>query len=132
MKRLHASGYSNCVFSARAPERGREDEGALEQSFSASDPIYGRCYLPAAPGPNRPGEIWAEIWIDGTKWAHLVYDPPILPEQDEIPLEWSREQPSRLPELSAGQHTVSVWIYRQSKDRHNPVALAAGELVVRR
>ena len=38
----------------------------------------------------------------------------------------------RIAELSSGKHILDVWIYRQPDDADNPVALAAGELVVRK
>jgi hypothetical protein len=132
MKKLHAAGFANCVFSSRSLDRGREDEGIVRQSFAATDPIHGRCFFPAPLGANRPGEVWQEIWIDGAKRAQVIYDPPIPAEDDQIPVELSKQQGSRLRELSGGKHTVSVWIYRQPEDADNPIPLAAGELVVRR
>jgi len=125
-------GYGNCVFFARELERGAEDAAAVRADFSAADPIHGRCYFPRAVGENRTGQIWEELWIDGRKRAHLIFDPPLPPDDDQLALQLSGRHAARLRELSSGKHTLDVWIYRQAGDGDTPVPLAAGELVVRK
>jgi hypothetical protein len=125
-------GYGNCVFSARELERGADDPAALRSVFSANDAIHGRCYFPRPVGENRSGQIWEELWIDGRKRAHLIFDPALPAEEDQLALQLSGRHAARLRELSSGKHTVDVWIYRQTGDADNPVPLAAGELVVRK
>ena len=125
-------GYGNCVFFAREIERGAEDAAAVRADFSAADPIHGRCYFPRAVGENRTGQIWEELWIDGRKRAHLIFDPPLPPDDDQLALQLSGRHAARLRELSSGKHTLDVWIYRQAGDGDTPVPLAAGELVVRK
>jgi hypothetical protein len=125
-------GYGNCVFFAREIERGAEDAAAVRADFSAADPIHGRCYFPRAVGENRTGQIWEELWIDGRKRAHLIFDPPLPPDDDQLALQLSGRHAARLRELSSGKHILDVWIYRQAGDGDTPVPLAAGELVVRK
>ncbi|OLD46899.1 MAG: hypothetical protein AUI48_06225 [Chloroflexi bacterium 13_1_40CM_2_68_14] len=125
-------GYGNCVFSARDLERGADDPSALRAVFSATDPIHGRCYFPQPVGENRTGQIWEELWIDGRKRAHVIFDPALPAEEDQLALELSGRHAARLRELSIGKHTLDVWIYRQARDADNAVPLAAGELVVRK
>ncbi|HUJ26239.1 MAG TPA: protein kinase [Myxococcales bacterium] len=132
LKRLNAAGFGNCVFSSKEIDRGASDDGALRNSFGISEPIYGRCFFPRQVGPNKPGEIWQELWIDGVKRAQIIYDPALQPDDDQLGLEISRRHASRLGELSSGKHILDVWIYRQPDDADNPVPLAAGELVVRK
>jgi serine/threonine-protein kinase len=133
LKKIQASGgYGNCVFSSRQLERGREDTGALRTTFSASEPIYGRCYFARQIGPNRPGEVWQELWVDGVKRAQVIYDPALPNDEDQLALEVSRRHGSRFGELSSGKHTLDIWIYRQAEDAEAPEPLAAGELVVRK
>ena len=132
-KRIQQNGgYGNCVFSTRPIERGKEEEHALRTSFSQGDAIYGRCYFRRAIGPNKSGEVWQELWVDGVKRAQVIYDPALQPAEDQLGLEVSRRHGSRLSELSSGKHTLDIWIYRQAEDAENPEPLAAGELVVRR
>jgi hypothetical protein len=125
-------GYGNCVFFTREPERGVEDAAAVRADFSAADPIHGRCYFPRAVGENKTGQIWEELWIDGRKRAHLIFDPPLPPDGDQLAVQLSGRHAARLHELSSGKHTLDVWIYRQGGDGDTPVPLAAGELVVRK
>lgn len=125
-------GYGNCVFSARQIDRGREDAAALRTTFSALDPIYGRCYFAGRIGANKSGEVWQELWIDGVKRAQVIYDPALPEDEDQLPLDLGRRHGARVAELSPGKHTLDVWIYRQPEDAENPQPLAAGELVVRR
>jgi predicted Ser/Thr protein kinase len=125
-------GYGNCVFSVRQLDQGGADPGTLRDVFSAGDPIHGRCYFPGAVGENRTGQIWEELWIDGRKRAHAIFDPALAADEDQIDLELSGRHAARLQELSSGKHTVDVWIYRQVRDADNAVPLAAGELVVRK
>jgi serine/threonine-protein kinase len=133
LKQIQAhGGYGNCVFSSRQLERGKEDPGAVRTLFSASEPIHGRCYFARQIGPNKPGEVWQELWIDGVKRAQVIYDPALANDEDQLALEVSRRHGSRLAELSSGKHTLDIWIYRQAEDADAPEPLAAGELVVRK
>ena len=111
---------------------GADDPSALRAVFSATDPIHGRCYFPQPVGENRTGQIWEELWIDGRKRAHVIFDPALPAEEDQLALELSGRHAARLRELSIGKHTLDVWIYRQARDADNAVPLAAGELVVRK
>jgi serine/threonine-protein kinase len=133
LRRIQSSGgYGNCVFSSRQIERNKENQGAVRSSFSAGEPIYGRCYFARPIGPNKSGEVWQELWIDGVKRAQVIYDPSLPNDEEEIALEVSRRHGSRLTELSSGKHTLDIWIYRQPEDAETPEPLAAGELVVRK
>ncbi|HZR08362.1 MAG TPA: protein kinase, partial [Myxococcales bacterium] len=133
LRRIQANGgYGNCVFSARELERGKEDVAALRSVFAAGDPILGRCYFPRAVGENKAGQIWEELWIDGVKRSHVIFDPALAPDDDQLALRLSSRHAARLRELSSGKHTLDVWIYRQAADADTPVPLAAGELVVRK
>ena len=125
-------GYGNCVFSSKALERGKEDEGTVRNTFSYTEPIYGRCYFAHQIGPNKPGEVWQELWVDGAKRAQIIYDPALPNDEDQLALEVSRRHGTRIGELSTGKHTLDIWIYRQADDAENPEPLAAGELVVRK
>jgi hypothetical protein len=125
-------GYGNCVFSPRDLERGKEDAAALRSVFAASEPIHGRCYFPKPVGENKAGQIWEELWIDGHKRSHVIFDPPLPPDDDQLALRLSGRHAARLRELSGGKHTLDLWIYRQAADADTPVPLAAGELVVRK
>jgi len=124
-------GYGNCVFFARELERGAEDVRAARAEIATADPIFGRCYFPRPVGENKTGQVWEELWIDGRKRAHVIFDPPLPPEDDQLALQLSGRHGARLRELPVGKHTVDVWIYRHAADADHPVALAAGELVVR-
>ena len=133
LRRVQADGgYGNCVFSPRELERGKEDAAALQSVFAASEPIHGRCYFPRAVGENKAGQIWQELWIDGRKRSHVIFDPALAPDDDQLALRLSGQNAARLRELSSGKHTLDVWIYRQAADADTPVPLAAGELVVRK
>ena len=133
LKKIQASGgYGNCVFSSKQLDRGKEDGNAIRASFSAGEPIYGRCYFARQIGPNKSGEVWQELWIDGVKRAQVIYDPALPNDEDQLGLEVSRRHGSRLGELSSGKHTLDIWIYRQAEDAENPEPLAAGELMVRK
>ena len=83
-------------------------------------------------GPNRAGEIWQELWVDGVKRAQVIYDPPLPNDEDQLGLEVSKQHGTRFAELSPGKHTVDLWIYRQGEDADNPEALAAGEFIMRK
>ncbi|MCA1828601.1 MAG: serine/threonine protein kinase [Myxococcales bacterium] len=124
--------YGNCVFSSKTLERGKEDEGAVRSTFSYTEPIYGRCYFARQIGPNKPGEVWQELWVDGQKRAQIIYDPALPNDEDQLALEVSRRHGTRIGELSNGKHTLDIWIYRQADDAENPEPLAAGELIVRK
>jgi hypothetical protein len=80
---------------------------------------------------TRPKEIWEELWIDGRKRAHVIFDPALPPGDDQLTLQLSERHSAQLRELSSGKHTLDVWIYRRGSRADNPVPLAAGELVVR-
>jgi len=125
-------GYGNCVFFARELERGAEDAAAVRADFSAADPIHGRCYFPRAVGENRTGQIWEELWIDGRKRAHLIFDPPLRPTTISSPSSSAGAMPRGYASCRSGKHTLDVWIYRQAGDGDTPVPLAGGELVVRK
>ncbi len=133
LRRIQANGgYGNCVFSLRELERGKEEAAALQSVFAASEPIHGRCYFPRAVGENKAGQIWEELWIDGRKRSHVIFDPALPPDDDQLALRLSGRHAARLRELSSGKHTLDVWIYRQAADADTPVPLAGGELVVRK
>ena len=132
LKRLNAAGYGNCVFASKEVDRGASDDGALRNAFAIGEPIFGRCFFPRQVGPNKPGEVWQELWIDGVKRAQIIYDPALQPDEDQLGLELSHRHASRLSELSNGKHILDVWIYRQPDDADTPVPLAAGELVIRK
>jgi hypothetical protein len=125
-------GYGNCVFSASDLERGADDPRAVRADFAAGEPIFGRCFFPRPIGENKTGQVWEELWIDGRKRAHVIFDPPLPQDDDQLALQLSGRHGARLRELSSGKHTVEVWIYRQAGDADNPLPLAAGELVVRK
>src|SRR5207245_1716403 len=88
-------------------------------------------WLGVTVGDNRAGESWGELFSDGRKRAHVSVDPALSPSDDQLTLPLSERHAARLRELSNGQHTVDVWIYRRGNGTDNPVPLAAGELVVR-
>jgi hypothetical protein len=133
LRRIQANGgYGNCVFSPRELGAGKEDAAALQSVFASTEPIQGRCYFPRAVGENKTGQIWEELWIDGRKRSHVIFDPALPATADELTLQLSGRHAARLRELSAGKHTLDVWIYRQAGDADTPVPLAAGELVVRK
>ena len=133
LKKVQSSGgYGNCVFASKQIDRGKEDENAVRSTFSAAEPIYGRCYFARQIGPNKSGEVWQELWIDGVKRAQVIYDPSLPNDEDQLALEVSRRHGSRFAELSSGKHTLDIWIYRQPEDTETPEPLAAGELVVRK
>ncbi len=133
VKKVHEPGhYGNCVFSSKSIESGKEDDSALRNTFSFTEPIYGRCYFAHQIGPNKPGEVWQELWVDGVKRAQIIYDPALPNDSDQLALEVSRRHGTRIGELSSGKHTLDIWIYRQADDAENPEPLAAGELIVRK
>ncbi len=125
-------GYGNCVFATREIEQGQEDGASVTAIFSAGDSILGRCYFPRPLGPNRRGDVWQELWVDGRKRAQIIYDAAFPPETDQLAVQVSGGHAARIRELSGGKHTLDLWIYRQADDGQNPVPLAAGELVVRK
>jgi predicted Ser/Thr protein kinase len=125
-------GYGNCVFAPREIPSGREDPAAVTAIFSAADAIHGRCYFAHALGPNKRGEVWQELWVDGVKRAQIIYDNGFPAETDQLAVQVSGRHAARIGELSPGKHTLDLWIYRQPDDAVSPVPLAAGELVVRK
>ena len=133
LKRVQSSGgYGNCVFSTKELERGKEEQSSARTIFSGTEPIFGRCYFAHQVGPTKAGEVWQDLWVDGQKRAQMLYDPALPNDEDQIGLEVSRAHGSRLADLSAGKHTIDLWIYRQSDDSENPEPLAAGEITVRK
>lgn len=133
LKRVQIKGgYGNCVFSTKELERGKESPGALRTIFSVDEGLWGRCYFAHQIGPNKPGEVWQELWVDGQKRAQIIYDSALPNDEDQLALEVSRQHASRLAELSAGKHTLDIWIYRQGEEAETPEPLAAGELTVRK
>jgi serine/threonine protein kinase len=131
MKKIHRQGgYGNCVFSSKEIDANPEGDAALSTVFSASEPVFGRCFFAKKVGNNKQGEIWQELWVDGVKRAQIIYEP--LPgDEESIPLSFSQQQAQRLADLAAGKHTLDVWIYRQSANA-DAAPLAAGELIVRK
>jgi Protein kinase domain len=130
MKKIHRpGGYGNCVFSSKEIDL-KDEDAALSTVFSASEPVFGRCFFAKKVGSNRQGEIWQELWVDGVKRAQIIYE-PLPSDQESIPLAFSQQQAQRLAELPAGKHTLDVWIYRQSAGA-DAAPLAAGELIVRK
>jgi hypothetical protein len=125
-------GYGNCVFFRSEVPAPVDDPGAVSAALSTADPIQSRCYFAQPVGDNRTGEIWEELWVDGRKRAHVIFDPALPAADDQLTLQLSERHAARLRELSSGKHTVDVWIYRRRGDADNPVPLAAGELVVRK
>jgi len=133
LRKVQSRGaYGNCVFSNRELERGAEDPAAARAEVSAADPSSARCYFPRPVGENKAGQVWEELWIDGRKRAHVIYDPALPPEDDQVAVQLSGRHAARLRDLSSGKHTLDLWIYRQSPGTDNPQPLAAGELVVRK
>jgi serine/threonine protein kinase len=133
LKRVQsAGGYGNCVFSTREVERGKEDAATLRTIFTGEEPILSRCYFAHQVGPNKAGEVWEDLWIDGQKRAQLLFDPALPNDDDQIGLEIGKRHQQRFAELSPGKHTIDIWIYRQSDEAENPEPLAAGELTLRR
>jgi serine/threonine protein kinase len=130
MKKIHRQGgYGNCVFSSKEIDL-KDEDAALSTVFSASEPVFGRCFFAKKVGNNKQGEIWQELWVDGVKRAQIIYE-PMPGDEESIPLALSQQQAQRLADLSAGKHTLDVWIYRQSANA-DAAPLAAGELIVRK
>jgi hypothetical protein len=134
LKRVQTSGgYGNCVFSTKDLPRGKEDAAGVRVAFAGNEAIFGRCYFRHQVGPSRAGEVWQELYIDGEKRAQVIYDPPLANDEDQLALAVSQQHQTRLAELPAGKHTVSVWILKQSgDDADNPEPLAAGEFQLRK
>jgi hypothetical protein len=133
LKKVQANGgYGNCIFSTRPLEAGKEEPGQLRTVFGTTEGLQGRCYFAHQVGPNKAGEVWQELWVDGVKRAQIIYDPPLPNDEDQLQLDVAAQHASRIAELSSGKHTFSLWILRQSEDAENPDALAAGEFTVRK
>jgi predicted Ser/Thr protein kinase len=125
-------GYGNCVFSTQALSPDGADRASIAAAFSAGDPIHGRCFFSRPVGENRTGQVWEELWVDGRKRAHVIFDAALPADEDQLALELSARHAARLRDLPAGNHTLDVWIYRQAGETDSPVALAAGQLLVRK
>jgi serine/threonine-protein kinase len=125
-------GYGNCIFSTKDIVRGKEEGGALRNAFGAGEPIFGRCYFKHQVGPNRAGEVWQELYINGEKRAQIIYDPPLHNDEDQLALVPAQQHQVRLAELGPGKHIIDIWIYKQSEDAENPEPLAAGEFTLRK
>ena len=125
-------GFGNCVFADRELARGDDDESALRQSFAGGENIFGRCFLSQAVGPNKAGEVWQELWIDGVKRAQIIYDPPLPTDSDQLGLVVGRQHGARLADLKPGKHLIDIWIYRQPDESQPAQPLAAGEFTLRK
>jgi hypothetical protein len=125
-------GYGNCVFSPAAVARGVEDASSLRAIFTAGEPIHGRCFFARSLGSGRRGELWQELWVDGVKRGQVSYDGVLPPGEDQLAISVSGPHAARIRELSAGKHTLDIWIYRQPDGTDHRIPLAAGELVVRK
>ncbi len=133
LKRVQSNGgYGNCVFSTKEIVRGKEEGGAMRTTIGANEPIFGRCYFKHQVGPNRAGEVWQELYIDGEKRAQIIYDPPLSNDEDQLQLDTAKQHQGRLAELPSGKHVIDIWVYKQSEDAENPEPLAAGEFVLRK
>jgi len=122
-------GYGNCVFSTGDLPG---DGAALATAFSAADPIHGRCFFSRPVGANTTGQVWEELWVDGRKRAHVIFDPALPQDAEELVLDVGARHAARLRDLPGGSHTLDLWIYRQADGGDSPVPLAAGELLVRK
>src|SRR3954470_22687349 len=125
-------GYGNCVFSPAAVARGVEDASSLRAIFTGGEPIHGRCFFARSLGSGRRGELWQELWVDGVKRGQVSYDGVLPPGEDQLAISVSGPHAARIRELSAGKHTLDIWIYRQPDGTDHRIPLAAGELVVRK
>ena len=133
LKRIQtAGGYGNCVFSTKELLRGKEEAATVRVAFSGHEAIFGRCYFKHQVGPNRAGEVWQELFVDGEKRAQIIYDPPLPNDEDQLSLATSQQHQMRLNELPAGKHTIDIWVYKQSEDAENPEPLAAGAFQLRK
>ncbi|MBS2021721.1 MAG: protein kinase [Deltaproteobacteria bacterium] len=133
LKKVQANGgYGNCVFSTKPIEAGKEEAAQMRTIFGTNEGIHGRCYFAHQVGPNKAGEVWQELWVDGVKRAQIIYDPPLPNDDDQLQLEPGVQHASRINELPSGKHVFSLWIYRQGEDAENPEPLAAGEFTVRK
>ena len=133
LKKMQAQGaYSNCIFSTKPLEAGKEDASSLRNTFSSGEEMSARCYLAHQLGPNKAGEIYQELWIDGQRRKQVIYDPPLANDTDQVAVDVKQTYGTLLGELSVGKHTLDLWLYRQGEDADNPEPLSAGELVVRK
>ena len=133
LKKIQANGgYGNCIFSTKPLSAGKEEPGQLRNVFGTNEPIQGRCYFPHQLGPNKAGEVWQELWVDGVKRAQIIYDPPLPNDEDQLQLDVATQHASRIADLLPGKHTFSLWMFRQGEDAENPDPLAAGEFTVRK
>ncbi len=125
-------GYGNCIFSTHPLEAGQEDAASLRTTFGIAEDMSARCYLAHQIGPNKAGEVYQEMWIDGARRKQVIYDPPLANDADQVAVDVKQEYGALLGELPSGKHIVDLWLYRQGEDAENPEQLAAGEFIVRK
>jgi len=129
LKRIQEAGYGNCVFSTGP--FGKGEAPPTRAAFSAGEAVHARCFFARPLGPVRRGDVWQELWLDGQKRAQILYD-KLQPALETLDVDLSRLPGARLADLSAGKHTLSIWIFRQPEGTENPETLAAGEITVRK
>jgi len=133
LKKVQTVGnYGNCIFSTHALEAGKEDAASLRTSFSTGEEMSARCYLAHQLGPNKAGEVYQELWIDGARRKQVIYDPPLANDADQVAVDVKQEYGALLGEIGSGKHVLDLWLFRQGEDADNPEPLAAGEFTVRR
>jgi len=80
----------------------------LRDSFSAREPIWGRCYLPARLGANRPGELVDVITVDGKRAWEQAYDRAEPPDSLARLVPYGELLRPLLSGLAPGEHRVTV------------------------
>jgi hypothetical protein len=68
------SPVANCVFSTVELPATAPYTAPQRNSFDAGEPIWGRCFLPARPGPSRPGDLVDAVTVDGRPAWEQAYD----------------------------------------------------------
>jgi hypothetical protein len=66
--------YSTCVFATREVPPRMDLSVPVRHEFSPDDAIWGRCYLAARAGANKPGELVDTVYIDRRKVWEQAYD----------------------------------------------------------
>jgi len=123
-------GYGTACSSRARSSAARRTQRRCAPTFpplTRSTPLL----LPRAVGENRTGQIWEELWIDGRKRAHLIFDPPLPPDDDQLALQLSGRHAARLRELSSGSTSWTSGFTGKRRRRHSS-AIGGGELVVRK